>query len=74
MNQQAQQLLSRLQGDIRANRLILPSLPEVALRVRQLTDNDNCSIRALEQEIIKDAAIAARLLKVANTVALLSPL
>lgn len=70
MNQQAQQLLNKLREDIRANRIILPSLPEVALRVRQLTSDNNSSINALEQEITKDAAIAARLLKVANSSAL----
>lgn len=70
MNLQAQQLLNQLREDIRTNRIILPSLPEVALRVRQLTDNENSSLYNLEQEISKDAAITARLLKVANSSAL----
>lgn len=70
LKEQAQDLLTLLQKEIQANRIILPSLPEVALRVRHLTEDENCSITQLEQEISKDAAITARLLKVANSSAL----
>jgi len=71
MRGQAQQLLYALERDISANRLILPSLPEIALRVRQLTSDPDCSVSALVHEVSKDAGISARLLKVANSTALL---
>ena len=71
MQERALQLLRLLERDIDGNRLILPSLPEVALRVRELTISDGCTAQKLEHEIAKDAAIAARLLKVANSAALL---
>ncbi len=71
MQERALQLLRLLERDIDGNRLILPSLPEVALRVRELTISDSCTAQKLEHEIAKDAAIAARLLKVANSAALL---
>lgn len=76
MKEQAEQLLRQLERDIAANRLILPSLPEVAMRVRELTSDPSCEISQLEREVAKDAAIAARLMKVANSSALLrgSPL
>lgn len=70
MKERAQQLLKMIEDDIDANRLILPSLPEVAFRVREMTGNIECSLPLLEREIAKDAAIAARLLKVANSSAL----
>src|SRR5690625_5469812 len=50
---------------------MLPSLPEVAVRVRTLTADPECTIQQLEQEIAKDAVMAARLVKVANSAALL---
>jgi len=71
MRGQAQQLLYALERDISANRLILPSLPEIALRVRQLTSDPDCSVSALVHEVSKDAGISARLLKVANSTAML---
>ncbi len=67
MKERALQLLKVIEADIAANRLILPSLPEVAMRVRQLINNPECSIGMLEQQISKDAAMSARLLKVANS-------
>lgn len=71
MKERAEHLLRLIERDIEGNRLILPSLPEVALRVRELTVSPDCTARSLEHEVAKDAAIAARLLKVANSAALL---
>ena len=67
MYERTQEYLTQIERDIEANRIILPSLPEVALRVRDLSADPNCSVAKLEHEIAKDAAIAARLLKVANS-------
>lgn len=70
MLRQEAKLLHLIEAEIARNRLILPSLPEVALRVRELTADEACSPAELEKEIAKDAAITARLLKVANSSAL----
>lgn len=70
MKERALQLLKVIEADIANNRMILPSLPEVAVRVRQMVNNPNCSIPTLEQQITKDAAMTARLLKVANSSAM----
>lgn len=67
VKERALQLLKVIEVDIAANRLILPSLPEVAMRVRQLISNPDCNISMLEQQISKDAGMTARLLKVANS-------
>ena len=67
MKQRARAMLGRLQADIAANRQMLPSLPEVVFRVRALTSSETCSVIELEREVARDAAIAARLMKVANS-------
>src|SRR5690625_7988947 len=71
MKAQAQELLQILQRDLAAYDSMLPSLPEGAVRVRTLTADPECTIQQLEQEIAKDAVIAARLVKEANSAALL---
>lgn len=51
------------------DRLILPTLPEIALHVRQLAQRDDISAADLASEINKDPALAVRLLRVANSAA-----
>ena len=70
MDERHAALLLIIEREILANRLILPSLPEVALRVRELSSQDNADLGQLEREVAKDAAIAARILKVANSSAM----
>lgn len=60
----------RLVADaLAADRLVLPTLPEVALHVRELTQRDNVSVAVLTTAIHKDPAITARLIRVANSAA-----
>lgn len=47
--------------------LVLPTLPEVALKVREAAEDPNVSIRALSKVIGNDAALTARLIKVVNS-------
>ena len=47
--------------------LVLPTLPEVALRVRDVVDDPDVTAQGLAEIITTDAALAARLLKVANS-------
>lgn len=49
------------------NRLNLPPLPETCLKVRQLLQADNCSAKQLATTIAADAALSARIMKVANS-------
>lgn len=67
MKERALELLKVIEADIAANRLILPSLPEVAINVRSLLAKPDCSLAELEKQLAKDAAMTARLLKVANS-------
>lgn len=54
-------------GAIESDRISLPTLPEVALNVREVARNPNTTVAALCQVLEKDAAIAARVIKVANS-------
>ncbi len=49
------------------NRLNLPPLPETCLKIRKLLQDDNCSSRQLANTIAADAALSARIMKIANS-------
>lgn len=53
--------------DVESGKLILPTLPEVALKVREVVDDPNATAAQLADIIVTDAALSARLLKVANS-------
>lgn len=65
------QLIDRIEEEllqaIDDDALILPTLPEVAIRVREAAENPNIGTHALSRVISNDAALAARLIKVANS-------
>ncbi len=56
-----------LLDDIKANRITLPTLPEVANKIRTIVDNPNSSANDLYDTLKLDAALSARLLKLANS-------
>jgi len=53
--------------DIAANRIQLPTLPEVALKVRDAVENETASAPQLAEIVSGDPALSARLLQVANS-------
>ncbi len=53
--------------DLENDRLPLPTLPEVAIKVRETVDDDNATIRDISDIIITDAALSARIIQVANS-------
>jgi HD-like signal output (HDOD) protein len=59
--------LDELTQAIDSNRLTLPTLPEVALKVRSAVEEENSSAKAVADIIANDAALSARLLQVANS-------
>lgn len=65
------QLIEKISQDIIAaidsDQLVLPTLPEVALRVREVAEDPDASIDQMGKVIGSDAALAARLIKVANS-------
>ena len=58
-----QELIQAIDND----ELVLPTLPEVALRVRETAEDPNASIPALAKVIGNDAALTARIIKVVNS-------
>lgn len=61
------EFLAKLQHDIDHKKLILPTLPEVALQVKNAADDDNITLQQLAGIVATDAALSARLLQVANS-------
>lgn len=53
--------------DLENDRLPLPTLPEVAIRVRETADDDNASITDVARIIETDAALSARIVQVGNS-------
>lgn len=59
--------ISRLTDELNSRRLALPSFPDVALRVQQALDAEQCSADTLARVVRSEPVLAARLLKVANS-------
>jgi len=62
-----QDLCNDLLHDLENDRLVLPTLPEVALRVRDAVDDEQTTLREVTRIISTDAALSARLVQVANS-------
>ena len=56
-------LLKKLKDDV----LVLPTLPEVAMRVQEVVGRSDASLKQVAEVIGQDAAISARIIKVANS-------
>jgi HD-like signal output (HDOD) protein len=54
-------------AEMESGELVLPTLPEVALQVREVASDPNATSSKLADIIATDAALSARLLKVANS-------
>src|SRR5690554_80920 len=64
---QQDQLYTTIINDLEKGKLVLPTLPEVALKVREVANNPEVSANQLAEVISTDAALSARLVKVANS-------
>lgn len=59
--------LASFLDDLNQNRVVLPSLPEVAVQVRKLVNDPATTARQVARMIGTDPALTARLLKVVNS-------
>lgn len=66
-NSDEEKLLDKLLTDLEKDKLVLPTLPEVALRVRETLEDDNSGMSDVARVITSDAALSARLIQVANS-------
>lgn len=60
-------LFYRLIDDLMSDRLDLPSMPNMALRVRQAVEQEDASASEIAKIIQADPALAARLIQIANS-------
>jgi HD-like signal output (HDOD) protein len=60
-------VLMAIHGHLQSNRLQLPSLPDVAWRVRRVADQENSTADDIAQVINADPAMAAKLVRAANS-------
>lgn len=67
MSKLAEKVQEELVQAIENDELVLPTLPEVALRVREAAEDPDVSIPALSKVIGNDAALTARIIKVVNS-------
>ena len=67
MNKLSETVQAHLLAAIDNDDLVLPTLPEVALSIREAAENSEISVAALSRVIGRDAALSARLIKVVNS-------
>ncbi len=67
MSNLAQQVKDDIVAQIKNDELVLPTLPEIALRVREVAEDANATIPQLSQIIAQDPALSARIIKVTNS-------
>ena len=67
MSNLAIKVLQEVQNAIDNDQLVLPTLPEMALKVREVSEDDNATIQTMSEVIHNDAALTARIIKVANS-------
>jgi len=59
--------VTKLLNELESGKIQLPTLPEVALRVRDTVDNRDARISQIAEVIYEDATLSPRLLQVANS-------
>ncbi|AFJ02493.1 HD-GYP domain (HD superfamily hydrolase) [Methylophaga frappieri] len=64
---QQNQLYNTILTDLDKGKLVLPTLPDVAIKVRDVVSDPDATSAQLADIIMTDAALSARLLKVANS-------
>ncbi len=60
-------LLTILVEKIQSDSLVLPTLPEIAIRIREAVDDPDVSLVSIADVIAQDPALSARMVKVANS-------
>jgi len=61
------QIITEILGDLKANRLQLPTLPQVAVKINDIIDNPNATAKKVAKVLGTDAALSARLIQTANS-------
>ncbi|GAA5316306.1 MAG: hypothetical protein AseanaTS_15100 [Candidatus Pelagadaptatus aseana] len=64
---ESQEILMSFKQALKDNSFVLPSLPEVAIKVRRLLEDDDCDVDKVSAVVNTDPAIAAKLIRAANS-------
>ena len=67
MSEMIEQISKELLHALENDQLVLPTLPEVALKVREVSSNPDVDVTTLAKVIENDPAISARIIKVTNS-------
>lgn len=67
MSPLAQKVAQEIINLINEDKLVLPTMPEMALKVREASEDPDAGIMDLAKVISNDAALTARIIKVANS-------
>jgi HD-like signal output (HDOD) protein len=62
-----EKFLLQLTEDLVNNRVVLPTLPEIALRVKKVLEDDRSTPAQIAKMMVSDAALCTRLLRIANS-------
>lgn len=68
-----QALIAKIKAEHEAGSLVLPSLPEIVVRVRQAVSDDNVNLGNVVKMIQLDPSLTARLVQIANSPLYRSP-
>lgn len=60
-------LVERIKQAYKANQIMLPEMPEVAMRIREAIRGENFNLQQISKLIQMDPAITARLIQIANS-------
>ena len=60
-------VLADIQRDYKANKLVVPSLPEIAIKIREAVNTPDAEAEDITRIVQADPALAARIVQVANS-------
>lgn len=67
MSEKADQFFNELKTAVESDQLVLPTLPEVALKIREAVESENTSAQQISETLTQDASLSARLIQVSNS-------
>ncbi len=67
MTEKADQFFSELKIAVESDQLILPTLPEVAIKIREAIEGESASAQQIAEILTQDASLSARLIQVSNS-------
>ena len=67
INQAHQSILVNIYEDYKNNRLSIPSLPDAALRIRRMVDDDTATVNKIAQALSLEPSLSANLVRVVNS-------